>query len=335
MWNLRSTNPMKGKSDYMKSYGGFITVSPMGEEYFKDLSKKNILRVNLARHGISIACRDGGYKGVYVPAYICKSVLDTLEADSIPYRLYHINEDFEPDVDSIDEGYTILIVNYFGIHSPLFYEKMSERYERAIFDNTQAFFCKPIIKREIYSIYSPRKFFPVCDGGYVITESFNKQWNLDEDFSGERAGYILRATEEGTDPLYNLYSKMEEELCRSKGLRMSRLTRYILSNQDYSKIKDIRIKNFKALRESLEEINQLRISENSPAMVYPLLLNNDIRKTLIKNRVYVSQWWKWVLDNNPNEWEERLSRYLLPLPIDQRYGTADMEDIVKIIREAV
>ncbi len=312
-----------------------MTVSPVGDEYFKDLSDKNILRVNLARHGISIACRDGGYKGVYVPLYICKSVLDTLEADNIPYKLYHINDVMEPDLDTIEQDYTILIVNYFGISSPSFYDRMQEKYGRVIFDNTQGFFCDPIIKKDIYSIYSPRKFFPVCDGGYVVTESFNRIWDLEEDFSGERAGYILKATEEGTNPLYNKYNEMEEELCKSKVLRMSKLTRYTLSNQDYDKIQDIRKNNFSFLSERLADINQLEINEHNPSMVYPLLLNTDIRKALIQNGVYVSQWWKWVLDNSPNEHERKLSRYLLPLPIDQRYGESDMEDIVNIIRGAM
>ena len=68
-------------------------------------------------------------------------------------------------------------------------------------------------------------------------------------------------------------------------------------------------------------------------MVYPLLVEDDqLRHVLIENKIYISQWWKWVLsNNNSNDFEKKLSKYLLPLPIDQRYDLKDMEMVAAII----
>ena len=53
---------------------------------------------------------------------------------------------------------------------------------------------------------------------------------------------------------------------------------------------------------------------------------------LIENKIYIPQWWKYILSMGvSNNFERKLSKYLLPLPIDQRYNDIDMEFIANII----
>ena len=68
-------------------------------------------------------------------------------------------------------------------------------------------------------------------------------------------------------------------------------------------------------------------------MVYPFLCSVDgLRGRLIQNKVYVSQWWKYLLDVLPaDSVESRLSRYLLPLPLDQRYTPDDMRELAALV----
>ena len=54
---------------------------------------------------------------------------------------------------------------------------------------------------------------------------------------------------------------------------------------------------------------------------------------LIANKVFVAKYWP-----NVDEWagkdalETWMANYILPLPIDQRYGKEDMERIIQILK---
>lgn len=54
---------------------------------------------------------------------------------------------------------------------------------------------------------------------------------------------------------------------------------------------------------------------------------------MIENKIYIPQWWKYLLDYPEiNEVERELSNYLLPLPIDQRYDREDILHMLSVIR---
>ena len=51
-------------------------------------------------------------------------------------------------------------------------------------------------------------------------------------------------------------------------------------------------------------------------------------------KVYTGRWWNSVLKNVPEDsFEAFLSLYMLPLPIDQRYGNNEIKTIHKIVCE--
>jgi hypothetical protein len=68
-------------------------------------------------------------------------------------------------------------------------------------------------------------------------------------------------------------------------------------------------------------------------MVYPFMIDDEsLRGRLIQNKVFVARYWPNVLEwCGENELESKLTRHIIPLPIDQRYGEKDMERILKII----
>jgi hypothetical protein len=57
-------------------------------------------------------------------------------------------------------------------------------------------------------------------------------------------------------------------------------------------------------------------------MVYPLVIENtSLDEKLRENKVYVGRLWKSVLrELSDSSFETWLSKYMVPLPIDQRYG---------------
>lgn len=70
-------------------------------------------------------------------------------------------------------------------------------------------------------------------------------------------------------------------------------------------------------------------------MVYPYLTNDvTLRKRLIANKIYVATYWPNVFDwCNESDVEYQMAKNIIPLPIDQRYGVADMDIIVNTIIE--
>ena len=184
-------------------------------------------------------------------------------------------------------------------------------------------------------MYSPRKFFGVSDGAYLISKDLSEKHTYTQDYSSERMKFIFDSIERCTNICYHSYLNSENDITNAGVMEMSKATEAILGNIDYDGIKDTRIKNYHILCNELNYINLLTPEwEITSPMVYPLLVDNiNLRKRLIEKNIYVSQWWKIVLENPmANEWERFLSINIYPLPIDQRYNENDMLELAKIVK---
>ena len=86
------------------------------------------------------------------------------------------------------------------------------------------------------------------------------------------------------------------------------------------------------LHEALKNYNELRIAteEVNGPMVYPLLISKKgLKEFLIHHKIYVATYWQEVLTRvGAGTTEHKFTEYLVPLPIDQRYGIEDMQVIV-------
>lgn len=311
--------------------------------YFElELEKKNeyhkgALKLNSARFCIKEILKHTNCVALHLPYYICDSVVEQCIELNIEIKFYNINEDFLPESKIVlkDKEY-LLYVNYFGVNDHNV-KKLIDCYENIIIDNTQAFFYKDI-DRSIYYVYSPRKFFGVSDGGYLYGD-LELENTLIFDESHNRAGYLLKRIEKGAGEAYNLFKDNEIYLDHCSTMKMSKLTERVLQSIDYDKVKSIRNHNFNYIHEKLYTINRLRIHSTKVhgPMVYPLLIENEsIKAELIKHKIYIPTYWQEVLTrDNINEFEEKLVKYLLPIPIDQRYTTEHMDYIVSLVRRNV
>ncbi len=318
----------------MKELGGYLPLElSVHSEYFND-EDYDLLRLNCGRTAIITAIKDGQFSKVYLPLYLCESVGKALDREGISYSLYNISGDFLPVNMNIKEDEAIVIVNYFGIIPEIKMESFVKRYKNVIFDNTQAFFNKPIC--EAYNVYSCRKFFGVCDGAYLIKQHLDKI-NYPIDSSGNRSIYLLNSIENGTNFNYADSLKNEEYLCNVPMMQMSRLTRKILMSINYDIVKKVRKENFNYLHDKLSLYNELddtTFFQTSSPMIYPFMFSKkNIREKLVKEkRIYISQFWKWVIsDSYANDFERNVSKNIYALPIDQRYGREEMDYLANII----
>ena len=119
---------------------------------------------------------------------------------------------------------------------------------------------------------------------------------------------------------------------------MSKLTKTILKSIDYEKVFKIRRRNFIELHKLLGEINEFPINLNSEThMYYPFLIKDkDLRYKLIDKKLFNPFWWKHVLEITEEfEIENRLSKYTVMLPIDQRYELKDILNIAKLVKNSI
>lgn len=300
-----------------------------GNEYYS-FDEARQIRLNSGRSAIIYAILDGNFSKVWLPLYCCKSVVDAIKDHGIPFEFYHIDENMNPLGVTVESGDLLVWINYFGIYTSKVDDLISN-YKNVLIDNTQGFFTAP--REACYNVYSCRKFIGVPDGAYLIGKDLH-HIDLERDLSYRTMSFLVRSMEEGTNAAYP-DSLINEERIEDDGLkRMSVFTERVLKSVDYDYIKTKRRQNFSYLHQELEGMNELSIDmgEDVP-MIYPLLCEKDLREYLVSKKIYIPQWWKWVIDQKPNKFEERLCKKLLPLPIDQRYSIEDMKYIANLIRD--
>lgn len=291
----------------------------------------DVARLNIARAGIYHCLKVLQCDTIYLPYYECYTVRDFLLSKGIKVHYYKISDDFGPQIGFVEKGAAVLFVNYFGIMGFERMKSIVEEYENVIIDNAQAFYSAPIDK--CLNVYSPRKFFGVPDGCYVIGDgaaaTFLEEYPLD--YSSSTAGFLLERIEIGCNKAYSSRMKNEERIDRSDSMRMSKLTHALLANVPYDDIRNKRIKNFlhaHSLYKKINLIDPIRyIDEHCVPLVYPLVIDDgEIVDKLNRNQIYTGRWWNYLLSETDNtSFESLLSSYMVPIPIDQRYDKDDIE----------
>lgn len=155
----------------MKEIGGYFELElPLGEEYHK-----YAIKLNTGRNALEYLLLAQNTHKIYLPCYICNSVLEPLHEHGIEYQFYHVDTNFEITDDfDVQQDEKVLYVNYFALKDD-YIKNLAERYgvDKLIIDNTQAFYSIPI--KGVDTFYSPRKFFGVPDGSYLYTSKILKK----------------------------------------------------------------------------------------------------------------------------------------------------------------
>ena len=158
---------------------------------------------------------------------------------------------------------------------------------------------------------------------------------MELDLSWERMGYLLKRIDVSPEAAYGDFRTESARLKNNPIKTMSALTRRIMMSIDYKQIAARRRENYIRLDEALREKNgiNLPLASDAVPMVYPFLTDDEnLRQRLIDNKVFVAQYWPNVLDWCDKESNDyKLTKHLLPLPMDQRYGEEDMKRIIQLI----
>lgn len=317
----------------MKEIGGYFELELIKTiEYHSEL-----LKLNSGRNAFKYILKTRKPKKIFIPNYICDSIIEPLEELKISYEFFNVDENFEIVQDiRLKENEIIFYVNYFALKSK-YIENLAHKYNNnLIVDNTQAFFEKPL--KDIDTIYSPRKFFGVSDGGYLSTTVFFKE-NLEQGESYDSSIQLLGRIDKNASSFYNDYQKAEQRLINQPIKQMSKLTQNILSSIDYEDVIKRRKENFDYLHKELGNINLIKIESDLdfvPFVYYFMIENDNLRQKLIENKIYVAKYWNEVLERkHVSDVEKDFVNKILPLPVDQRYDIDDMKRILKMIKEFI
>lgn len=292
-----------------------------GEYYQGEI---DIARLNSARAGIFHACKLYDCNSIYLPYYLCPTVKEFLLKNHINVESYFINKDFEPINLKQKKGYAVLIVNYFGIISKKRISKIACNFKNVIIDNSAAFYSEP--ERHCLNVYSTRKFFGVPDGCYVIGTNAHKYTDeYKQDFSSNTSSFLLKRFEYELTSVYNERMANEKRIDNSGILNLSSLTKALLRSIDYSEISSKRQRNFQDAHEMFHDLNLMNpillMNDDCVPLVYPLVIEEpDILERLKEDHIYIGRWWNRILYEVPDtSYEAWLSKYMIPIPIDQRY----------------
>ena len=149
----------------------------------------NFYKLSYARGSIIIAIfsiifsKKNIKKKIYLPAYICDTVVYLLEEYQIDYKFYKINENLTPDIYDIKQMDTsnsiFLLVNFFG------FNMMTNDLKKLLIKNNMALiqdYAHSIfidIEKNISSIYGDafvfglRKIFPLENGALLYLNNIN------------------------------------------------------------------------------------------------------------------------------------------------------------------
>ena len=289
---------------------------------------------------------------VWVPSYLCLTVLNTPRIANVSVRFFPVNKYLQIEengwISEIKEGDVAIVVDYFGFKiSEWIYGAIRERGAWVIEDASQALLSAHVGKYSDFIVYSPRKFVGVPDGGILWSKipcplskdriTPPSRWLiatfgaclLRRDFDKSPSG--------GDRKWFELFKEMELEMPVGN-YDVSSLSIAILETAiDWESVSKKRRENYLILLDDLREYALYKdLPDDVVPLGFPISVKNrdELRQTLFENNIYPPI--HWELSNSvPEQFAEshQLSKEIMTLICDHRYDEKDMKRIIDIVRK--
>ncbi len=272
---------------------------------------------------------------VHVPYYTCNTVFQPFVDLDIPIRLYAVDARFRPlDLPVLKAGEFILWTNYFGLCGRTTKQLVARYGSRLLIDDSHAFFSGR--HDGLWSFTSARKYFGVPDGAFLFApvELAVDAPRFDRAFVRHaelrRVGKYAEAE--------RAYTKYERTLDASIR-RISAIGETLLRGCDAGRAARIRRENFAVVHARLAATNRIAVemAEDDIPFCYPYLPERTAnRAVLYRRNIFVPTLWTDAISRAVDgfSWERYVGKFLLPLPIDHRYGADDMRRLCDAVEAA-
>jgi hypothetical protein len=292
--------------------------------------------LNAARFCLAYIVIERGYRSIWLPYYGCHTLAKAVSRTGTEIRYYTISEQFTPNIDADAANTPLLFINYYGLMTTKCAE-IAKTYTTVIIDNAQAFYAPPTEGSDC--IYSPRKFFALPDGGFIIPGFSLKSPALETDISYARMEHLVRRVDCGAEDAYSVSLANRDALAASPMKNMSKLTQLMLSQVDTRYAAEKRKENWNVLQSELSRFNEFSftIKNNDVPLFYPFLFkSNSLRRKMNERKIFTPIYWPGMEDFAPDtSFDMYLCKYMHPLTIDQRYSTEDMHTIASVIKNII
>lgn len=261
---------------------------------------KKLIKLNLARNCLRYIIRAYNIKQLFVPYYICRTVINAVRKEKCIIKFYHINKDFYP-LEAFPQDAYILYPNYFGICSRQVMA-LSQKYKNLIVDNAHNFYAPDF---GLASFNSLRKFFPLKDGAFLkISKLTDFEYETDK-FSYSRFEKLNYAD----------FTSNELRLDKEEIKYISHVTEQYFSELNLEEEKLKRLTAFNMLDERFSAKNELNISLTSfdVPFIYPYLTYKDGEVEKLEQEGHlILRYWDFMPEEFP---EYDFYRYLIPIPL--------------------
>lgn len=272
----------------------------------------------------------------WVPHFICGAVPDALQWAGVTLLGYRLDAALGvPATTAVADGDWIVCVDYFGLHAEACDEAIG-RYgaHRVVVDASQALFHRA--RPGVSTIYSPRKFVGVPDGGLLVSpHPVADRLPADEPGSQWRSRHLATRASGDVATGYRQFQEAEASLEDCRPASLSASTLQALGNIDWQGVRNRRIANYAALAESLPEawLLQPSLPEGAVPLCCPVRAPDAprLRAVLASQGIFTASYWPGVHLPPDDTAGHGLRDQTIYLPCDQRYGQQDMRDVARTL----
>ena len=312
----------------MKAIGGY---NEFDFGFIKHDMHKSAVALQSARSCLYLFLKSVSAKSIYLPTYLCDSLYPVINALKIKINTYDISDSLEPiGYFSFKKNDYFLLVNYFGLCDSIIEKWVSILTpEKVIVDNSQALFSKP--KNNIATIYSPRKYVSMPDGGFIYSKT-----KLEDDFKyydGElNCNHLIYRATGQTRKGYDFFIKAENALNDFTPLKMSKISNLMFYRKEIQKVAKARVENYRLLSAEFERHNrrEIIISSEMVPLCYPLYLGRNVSEIvshLTTLDIFLPRYWP----DCDNDWYKNT----LFLPVDERLNIENLNYLIKELKKLI
>jgi hypothetical protein len=313
--------------------GGYLDLELNSEDI--KLHEFEPIKLQSCRAALYLYLQKVKCKKLYVPYYICGDLFDVFEKLNIDVKLYNIDNNLLPCIEEpLEVDRYLLLVNYFGIMTSKiseYLDKEGVKKNKIIIDNSQALFSPPNMDCAA-TVYSPRKFLGIPDGGFLYTNE-KIEGNFSRFDSSSSVNHLFLRLSGRVQEGYFQFIDAEKELKKFEPKKQSLISEKLISNCNLEMIKAKRVDNFNYIKSKLHkfEAKNFQLQAGDIPLCYPFVLKDCIEgiwKYLISKGVFLPRYWSRSKDNP-------LYSNTLFLPLHQRLTRKEIDVMLDMVIKKV
>lgn len=323
--------------------------------FFEYMGNMNYYLFDSGRSALKAIIGTLGNGNILMPEYICESVLKCFPADKMVF--YKLKDNLQIDADDLlnkisSSTAVVYLMHYFGaLQSEELLSLLREEKEKYGFtiieDTTHGIFS---VKQTIgdYCVASLRKWFAVPNGGVLYTSDFSKLFSYedvhkstdnDKAYAMMLKTMYLKGKLDCNSQYRKIFAECEDRFDeQSEILRISDYSEFLLGCFDVDEIVKKRKYNLNNLKNKLSSIGAKQIcdfAEKDCPFALPVLVPDryELHKYLMENEIYCAIHWPFDgMAKSERPLAFSLSKSMISLPIDQRYGEEEMEYLFQVLK---